>query len=175
MINFATLRNINMALTIILILMGVALLAKHQFKILRFRYKQAEICPAKLFPTGPQCYRLTILEKEHPQRPTMFIPLLACWIKRPLFSEIAGILIIFGSLYWAWDYSSNFPLIFSIALGGVSWIFVTKFVLTIMLKLCDYPSVKLVVVAMAVYPILFAVFHSVFSLLTYFNLYKFTF
>lgn len=175
MINFATQKNMNMALTIILILVGVALLAKHQCEILRFRYKQAEICPAKLFPMGPQCYRLTILEKDRPKRPTMFIPLLACWVKRPLFSEIAGILIIFGSLYWAWNYFSNFPLILSIALGGISWIFITKFVMTIMLKLCDYPSVKLVVVAMAVYPILFAFFYCVFSLLTYFNLYKFPF
>lgn len=164
-----------MITSIILIILGIALLAKHQFEILRYRYKEAEICPEKIFATGQQSYRLTKLAKEYPQRPTMFIPLLACWVKRPLFSEIAGILIIFGSFYWAWDYSSNFTLILSIALGGVSWIFVTKFVLTIMLKLCDYPSVKLVVVAMAVYPILFAVFYCVFSLLTYFNLYKYPF
>lgn len=164
-----------MSTPIFIILLGIALLAKHQCEILRFRYRQAEICPDKLFPTGPQCCRLTKLEKERPQRPTMFIPLLACWIKRPLFSEIAGILIIFGSLCWAWNYFPNFPLIFSIALGGVSWIFVSKFVLTIMLKLCDYPSVKLVVVAMAVYPILFTAFYCVFSLLTYFNIYTFPF
>lgn len=164
-----------MTLSVLSILLGIALLAKHQFEILRYRYKEAEICPEKIFATGPQSYRLTKLAKEYPQRPTTFIPLLACWVKRPLFSEIAGILIIFGSLYWAWDYSSDFPLLLSIALGGVSWIFVTKFVLIIMLKLCDYPSVKLVVVAMAVYPILFAVFYCVFSLLTYFNIYTFPF
>lgn len=164
-----------MTLSILSILLGLAFLANHQIKLLRYHYKRAEICPEKIFPTGSQSFRLTKLAKEYPQRPTTFIPLVACWTKRPLFSEIAGILIIFGSLHWAWNYSTDFPLLLSIALGGVSWIFVTKFVLTILLKLCDYPSVKLVVVAMAVYPILFAVFYCVFSLLTYFNLYKYPF
>lgn len=159
-------------IVIFIIFFGIALLAKHQFKILRFRYKQAEICPAKLFPTGPQCCRLTKLEKERPQRPTMFIPLLAYWVKRPLLSEIIGTLIILGSLYWAWNYSTDFPLILSITLGGVSWIFITKFVLTTMLKLCDYPSAKLVVVAVTVYPILLVSFYCLLSLLAYFNIYK---
>lgn len=160
---------------IFIILLGIALFAKHQFEILWYRYKQAAICPAKLFPTGSQSCRLTKLAKEYPKRSIMFIPLLACWVKRPLFSEIAGILIILGSLYWAWNYSTDFPLILSVTLGGVSWIFVTKFVLTIMLKLCDYPSVKLVVVALTVYPILFTAFYCVFCLLTYFNIYTFPF
>lgn len=161
-----------MEFSIILLLLGVALLAKYQCEILRYRYKHAEICPVKIFPMGPQSCRLTKLAKERPQRPTMFIPLLACRIQRPLLSEIAGILIIFGTLYWAWNHAPNFPLILSIALGGVSWLYITKFVLTIMLKLCDYPSAKLVVVAITVYPVLFAAFYCVFSLLTYFNIYK---
>lgn len=154
---------------------GVALLAKHQFEILRYRYKQAKICPANIFPTGSQSCRLTKLAKEYPQRPTMFIPLLACWTKRPLFSEIAGTLIIFGSLYWAWNYSAKFPFILSVALGGVSWIFITKFVLTIMLKLCDYPSGKIVAVAVVTYPILLVCIYCLFSVLIYFNIYKLPF
>lgn len=164
-----------MITSIILIILGIALLAKHQFEILRYRYKEAEICPEKIFPTGSQSFRLTKLAKEYPQRPTTFIPFVACWTKRPLFSEIAGILIIFGSLYWAWDYSSDFPLLLSIALGGVSWIFVTKFVLIIMLKLCDYPSVKLVVVAIISYPALLGVFYCLLNLISYLNIYKFLF
>lgn len=160
---------------IFIILLGIALLAKHQSEILRFRYKQAEICPAKIFPTGPQCCRLTKLEKERPQRPTMFIPLLACWVKRPLLSEIIGTLIILGSMYWAWNYSIDFPLILSVALGGVSWIFVTRSVLTIMLKLCDYPSGKIVAVAMTTFPILLVGFYCIFSLLAYFNIYRLPF
>lgn len=164
-----------MITSIILIILGIALLAKHQLEILRYRYKEAEICPEKIFPTGSQSFRLTKLAKEYPQRPTTFIPLVACWTKRPLFSEIAGILIIFGSLHWAWNYSTDFPLLLSIALGGVSWIFVTKFVLTILLKLCDYPSVKLVVIAMMTYPALLGVFYCLLNLISYLNIYKFLF
>lgn len=164
-----------MITSIILIILGIALLAKHQFEILRYRYKEAEICPEKIFTTGPQSYRLTKLAKEYPQRPTTFIPLVACWTKRPLFSEIAGILIIFGSLHWAWIYSTDFPLLLSIALGGVSWIFVTKFVLTILLKLCDYPSVWLVAVAIISYPALLGVFYCLLRLISYLNIYKFPF
>lgn len=164
-----------MITSIILIILGLALLAKHQIKLLRYYYKRAEICPEKIFATGPQSYRLTKLAKEYPQRPTTFIPLVACWTKRPLFSEIAGTLIIFGSLHWAWNYSTDFPLLLSIALGGVSWIFVTKFLLTILLKLCDYPSVKLVVIAMMTYPALIGVFYCLFVLMDYFHIYRFPF
>lgn len=164
-----------MITSIILIILGIALLAKHQFEILRYRYKEAEICPEKIFPTGSQSFRLTKLAKEYPQRPTTFIPLVACWTKRPLFSEIAGILIIFGSLHWAWIYSTDFPLLLSIALGGVSWIFVTKFVLTILLKLCDYPSVRLVTVAIITYPALLVVFYCLFGLMDYFDIYRLPF
>lgn len=158
-----------------LVVLGNTILAKHQFEILKYRYKQAAICPAKIFPTGSQSCRLTKLAKENPQRPTMFIPLLACWVKRPLFSEITGTLIILASLYWSWNYSTNFPIILSVALGGVSWIYVTKFVLTIMLKLCDHPSGKIVAVAVATYPILLAGFYILYSLLAYFNIYEFSF
>lgn len=161
-----------MTLSILSILLGLALLAKHQIKLLRYHYKRAEICPEKIFATGPQSYRLTKLAKEYPQRLTTFIPLVACWTKRPLFSEIAGILIIFGSLHWAWIYSTDFPLLLSIALGGVSWIFVTKFVLTILLKLCDYPSVRLVAVAIISYPALLGVFYCLFGLMDYFDIYR---
>lgn len=164
-----------MITSIILIILGIALLAKHQLEILRYRYKEAEICPEKIFPTGSQSFRLTKLAKEYPQRPTTFIPLVACWKKRPLFSEIAGTLIIFVSLLWAWIYSSDFPLLLSIALGGVSWIFVTKFVLTILLKLCDYPSVRLVAVAIMAYPALLGVFYCLLNLISYLNIYKFLF
>lgn len=164
-----------MIISIAIIIIGVAFLAKHQCEILRYRYKQAEICPAKLFPTGPQSCRLTKLAKEYPGRPNVFIPLLGCWTKRPLFSEITGAFIIIGSLSWAWNYSPDFPLILSVALGGASWIFVTKFVLNIMLKLCDYPSGKLVVVAVITYPILLAGFYILFSLMAYFNIYKLPF
>lgn len=164
-----------MITSIILIILGIALLAKHQFEILRYRYKEAEICPEKIFPTGSQSFRLTKLAKEYPQRPTTFIPLVTCWTKRPLFSEIAGTLIIFVSLHWAWIYSSDFPLLLSIALGGVSWIFVTKFVLTILLKLCDYPSVRLVAVAIITYPALLGVFYCLLNLISFLNIYKFPF
>ncbi len=164
-----------MNISIAIIIIGVALLAKHQFEILRFRYKQAEICPAKIFPTGPQSCRLTNLEKKRPQRPTMFIPLLACRIKRPLFSEIAGIIIIFGGLYWAWNYSVDFPLIFSVAIVGVSWIYITKYMLILMLKLCDYPTVKLVVIAIMIYPTLLMVFYCLLWLMNYLDICKFPF
>lgn len=164
-----------MITSIILIILGIALLAKHQFEILRYRYKEAEICPEKIFPTGSQSFRLTKLAKEYPQRPTTFIPLVACWTKRPLFSEIAGTLIIFGSLHWAWIYSTDFPLLLSIALGGISWIFITKFVLTILLKLCDYLSVRLVAVAIMAYPALLGVFYCLLNLISYLNIYKFPF
>lgn len=164
-----------MITSIILIILGIALLAKHQFEILRYRYKEAEICPEKIFPTGSQSFRLTKLAKEYPHRPITFIPLVACWTKRPLFSEIAGTLIIFVSLHWAWIYSSDFPLLLSIALGGVSWIFVTKFVLTILLKLCDFTSVRLVAVAIITYPALLVVFYCLLNLISYLNIYKFPF
>ena len=146
-------------ITSIIILIGLVLLAKHQFEILRYRYKRAEVCPEKLFPTGPQSYRLTKLAEHYPQRPTVFIPLLACWVKRPLLSEILGTILILGSVCWAFEYADNFPLIFSVAIGGVSWIFVTKLALTTMLKLCDYPTAKLVVMAIVVYPVLLCSLH----------------
>lgn len=164
-----------MTLSILSILLGLAFLANHQIKLLRYHYKRAEICPEKIFPTGSQSFRLTKLAKEYPQRPTTFIPLVACWTKRPLFSEIAGTLIIFGSLHWAWIYSTDFPLLLSIALGGISWIFITKFVLTILLKLCDYPSVRLVAVAIMAYPALLGVFYCLLNLISYLNIYKFPF
>lgn len=164
-----------MTLSILSILLGLPFLANHQIKLLRYHYKRAEICPEKIFPTGSQSFRLTKLAKEYPQRPTTFIPLVACWTKRPLFSEIAGTLIIFVSLHWAWIYSSDFPLLLSIALGGVSWIFVTKFVLTILLKLCDYPSVRLVAVAIITYPALLGVFYCLLNLISFLNIYKFPF
>lgn len=145
--------------TSIIILIGLALIAKHQFEILRYRYKRAEICPEKLFPTGTQSYHLTKLAENYPQRPIVFIPLLLCWVKRPLLSEILGTLLILGSVCWAFEYADNFPLIFSVALGGVSWIFVTKLALTTMLKLCDHPTAKLVVMAIVVYPILLGSLH----------------
>lgn len=157
---------------ILFVILGKVLLAKHQLDLLRYRYKQAEICPANIFPTGPQSCRLTKLAKEYPQRPTMFIPLLACWVKRPLLSEFAGTFIILCSLYWAWDYSTNFPLVLSVAIGGVSWVFVTKFILTVMLKLCDYPSGKIVAVAVITYPVLVVGVYCLFSLLAYFNVIK---
>ena len=148
-------------ITSIIILIGIVLIAKHQFEILRYRYKRAEICPEKLFPTGSQSYRLTKLAENYPQRPTVFIPLLACWVKRPLLSEILGTILILGSVCWAFEYADNFPLIFSVALGGVSWIFVTNLALTTMLKLCDYPTAKLVVMAIVVYPVLMCSLHLV--------------
>lgn len=67
-----------MITSIILIILGIALLANHQIKLLRYHYKRAEICPEKIFPTGSQSFRLTKLAKEYPQRPTTFIPLVAC-------------------------------------------------------------------------------------------------
>lgn len=148
-----------MIASIITITLGVALLAKYQFEILRYRYKRAEICPKKLFPTGSQSYRLTKLAENYPQRPTVFIPLLACWVKRPLLSEILGTILILGSVCWAFEYADNFPIVFSVALGGVSWILVTKLALTTMLKLCDYPTAKLVVMAIVAYPILLCSLH----------------
>lgn len=160
---------------LVVIILGIVLLAKPQFDILRYRYKRAKICPTNIFPTGSQSYRLTKLAEEYPQRPTMFIPLLACWAKRPLFSEIAGTLIITGCLYWAWNYSANFPLILSVALGGLSWIFITKFVLSIMLKLCNYPSGKIVAMAVMIYPIMIVCVDCLFILLAYFNIYKLPF
>lgn len=160
-----------MFLEFLLVIIGIALLAKHQCAILRYRYKQAKICPERLFPDGSQCYQLTKLAEEYPTRPTLFIPVLVRWVKRPLYSEIAGTLIIFGCLYWSWNYSTNFPYIFSIALGGVSWIFITKFVLTIMLKLCNHPSVKLVAGAIMVYPLLLIAFYVLTYLLVFFNIY----
>lgn len=162
-------------MSIFFILIGLMFIAKHQFEILRYRYKRSWICPEKIFPTGPQSYRLTKLAEEYPERPTVFIPLLACWIKRPLYSEIVGGLIISGVLLWTWDYSTDFPLILSIALGGVSWIFITKFAMTIMLKLCDYPSNKLVLLSMMAYPILLGGTYGLLLLLELFNICNFTF
>lgn len=150
-----------MSISIITITLGLALFAKYQFEILRYRYKRAEICPEKLFPTGSQSYRLTKLTENYPKRPTLFIPILACWVKRPLLSEILGTILILGSVCWAFEYADDFPLIFSVALGGVSWIFVTKLALTVMLKLCDYPTAKLVVIAIVVYPVLLGSLHLV--------------
>lgn len=148
-----------MLISTLLITLGVALIAKHQFEILRFRYKCAEICPEKLFPTGPQSHRLTKLAEKYPQRPTMFIPLLACWVKRPLVSEILGTILIFTSVWWAFESAENFTLLFSVALGGVSWIIAAKFTLTVMLKLCDYPTTKLVIIAIFAYPVLLGTLH----------------
>lgn len=90
-----------MILQTILVIIGIALLAKRQCAILRYRYKQAQICPEKLFPNGSQCYQLTKLSELYPMRPTVFIPVLDRRVNRPLHSEIAGTLIILGCLYWA--------------------------------------------------------------------------
>lgn len=50
-----------------------------------------------------------------------------------------------------------------------------KILLTILLKLCDYPSVKLVVIAMMTYPALIGVFYCLFVLMDYFHIYRFPF
>lgn len=159
-----------MFLEFLLIVFGIALLAKHQCAILRYRYKQANICPERLFPDGSQCYQLTKLAEECPVRPTVFIPVLDRRVKLPLHSEIAGTLIIFGCLYWSWNYSTNFPYMFSIALGGVSWVYITKYAMTVMLKQCNRPSVKLVAIAIMVYPLLLIVFYVLIHLLVFFNI-----
>lgn len=164
-----------MIISIISILLGLILLAKHQVELLQYHYKCAEICPEKVFATGPQSYLLTKLAAKYPKRPTVFIPILGRRIKRPLYSEIAGALIIFGCLCWAWNYSTDFPLVLSIALGGISWIYITKITLTFMLRVCDYPSVKLVSVAVISYPILLGVLYCLLKLIGYFNIYNFPF
>ncbi len=164
-----------MTISIILIIFGLALLAKHQVELLRYRYKHAEICPEKNFATGPQSYLLTKLAEKYPKRPTAFIPVIGCWIKRPFYSEMAGALLIILPLCWAWNYSADFPLTLSIALGGISWIYFTKIVLTFLLRGCDYPSVKLVAVAVITYPTLFGVFYLLFNLIDYFHIYKLPF
>lgn len=164
-----------MTISIISILLGLALLAKHQVDLLRYHYKRAKICPEKIFATGPQSYLLTKLAAKYPKRPTVFIPVLGRRIKRPFYSEMAGALLMLLSLYWAWTYSTNFPLVLSIVLGGISWIYITKIALTFMLKLCDYPSFKLVVMALTVYPALFGVYYCLLKLIGYLSIYNFPF
>ncbi len=157
---------------IFFIFFGLLLIAKHQVMILKYRYKCAEICPERLFGNAHQLYLLTRLSEKQPRRRTVFIPLLGRRVKRLLYSEIAGICIIFGSIYWAWNYSTDFPLILSIVLGGASWIFITKYALTIMLKLCDYPSVKHIAIAVITFPALLFVSYALLYLLVFFNIYN---
>lgn len=164
-----------MVLTSFLIIFGIALIAKHQCKLLRYRYKVAEICPERIFPTGPQMHRITLLADIYPKRPTVLLPFHYRRVKRPLLSEVAGTLILAGCLWYAWNNAANFPLLLTIAFGGLSWVYITKFALIIMLKLCDYPSAKLVAVAFSIYPALLAVSYSLFSLLAYFKLYTLPF
>lgn len=160
-----------MALILIFILLGLGLLAKHQVETLVYQYKRIEICPEKSAMTAEQAFARTRLACKYTRRKAVLIPGLRMRVELPMTSEIWGLLILIVASILAFYFSESFPILFSVALGGVSWIFFIKFVLIKLLRACDAPSIKHVIIAMTVYPLAVATMYLILFAVDYFNIY----